>query len=418
MENKKDSNNKSQLEEGEIKRLREVVLKWVDAKKNKDQAKVNEKPAKKSLEESKLEQVEQITKSPEQPKEDKKKDLKPAPVPKKIPAEETPKADKQEPGNIKSDKKPKKTKKNHPSQKKPLLKAAVVGAISLVLIIIIFFGAKLYFFNTLETPLDDYVYRVVPYPILIVGNNVVFYNDYQSQLNSLLSFYNSESKNNPNLEMPSVQETKSHIINRMIEKEIVKKAAKNYNVSVTDEELESQIQTLSDEVGSSQALSSQLQSLYGWGIEEFKEEILKPLILKNKVAFAIILDDRINQEARQKAEEILAQVQANPESFGEIARQESEDVTAVRGGDLGYFSPGQMVKEFEQAAFDLEEGEISGIVKTQFGYHIIKVNERLLDDNDEISQIKASHILIRGKSIDQYIDEAKENIRIIKLLAI
>ena len=60
------------------------------------------------------------------------------------------------------------------------------------------------------------------------------------------------------------------------------------------------------------------------------------------------------------------------ESFSAIAKDVSLCPSKKRGGDLGTFGRGQMVKEFENAAFVLEKGQISGIVKTQFGYHIIK----------------------------------------------
>lgn len=76
-------------------------------------------------------------------------------------------------------------------------------------------------------------------------------------------------------------------------------------------------------------------------------------------------------EKESTAKEVLAKLQKG-ESFTKLAEQYSIDGTRKRGGDLGSFGRGAMVKEFEKAAFDLKKGEISGIVKTQFGYHIIK----------------------------------------------
>ncbi|HUC38860.1 MAG TPA: peptidylprolyl isomerase [Candidatus Acidoferrum sp.] len=60
------------------------------------------------------------------------------------------------------------------------------------------------------------------------------------------------------------------------------------------------------------------------------------------------------------------------ESFAKMAEAFSLDGTRKRGGDLGFFGRGEMVKEFEQAAFALQVGELSPVVRTQFGYHIIK----------------------------------------------
>lgn len=71
------------------------------------------------------------------------------------------------------------------------------------------------------------------------------------------------------------------------------------------------------------------------------------------------------------AQEIKTKL-ATGESFSKLAQQYSIDVSKKRGGDLGLFGRGVMVKEFEKAAFGLEKGQISDIVKTQFGYHIIK----------------------------------------------
>jgi len=80
------------------------------------------------------------------------------------------------------------------------------------------------------------------------------------------------------------------------------------------------------------------------------------------------------EKARAKAETLLAEVRKNPQSFAELARKNSDDEgSAPKGGDLEFFGRGQMVKPFEDAAFALKPGETSGVVETDFGYHIIQV---------------------------------------------
>ena len=81
-------------------------------------------------------------------------------------------------------------------------------------------------------------------------------------------------------------------------------------------------------------------------------------------------------EAKKKAEQVLAEVKKNPAKFAELAKKYSQDPgSAEKGGDLGTFARGAMVKPFEDAAFSMKAGEISGLVQSDFGYHIIKLNE-------------------------------------------
>jgi peptidyl-prolyl cis-trans isomerase D len=82
-------------------------------------------------------------------------------------------------------------------------------------------------------------------------------------------------------------------------------------------------------------------------------------------------------KAKAKAEALLAQVKKNPDSFAEVAKKESGDTaSAQQGGDLDFFTRGAMTKPFEDAAFALKtKGEISGVVETEFGYHIIRLTD-------------------------------------------
>ncbi|MGM8361505.1 peptidylprolyl isomerase [Flavobacterium sp. ARAG 55.4] len=86
-------------------------------------------------------------------------------------------------------------------------------------------------------------------------------------------------------------------------------------------------------------------------------------------------EKRTKEEAKAKAEEVLAQVNANPDSFMMLAFQYSDDSSAQQGGDLGYFGPGQMVKDFNDFVFNNGIGKI-GLVETPFGFHIIKITDK------------------------------------------
>lgn len=80
-------------------------------------------------------------------------------------------------------------------------------------------------------------------------------------------------------------------------------------------------------------------------------------------------------ESEELCEELKAKI-AGGEDFAEVAREYSTCPSSSKGGDLGEFGPGQMVKEFDNVVFSAELNEVQGPVKTQFGYHLLEVTSR------------------------------------------
>jgi len=116
-------------------------------------------------------------------------------------------------------------------------------------------------------------------------------------------------------------------------------------------------------------------------------------------------------QALQKIEDIQDELNKGAD-FEELARKYSDCPSAAQGGDLGYFSRGQMVPEFEKAVFALEIGEVSEPVLTEFGYHLIRV------DDKRDGEIKAHHILIEASMADsdkdkitQLVDEVYQKLQ-------
>ncbi|MEC0166750.1 peptidylprolyl isomerase PrsA, partial [Bacillus cereus] len=119
--------------------------------------------------------------------------------------------------------------------------------------------------------------------------------------------------------------------------------------------------------------------------EDYKKEI--------KASHILVKDE----ETAKKVEDELAQ----GKSFEELAKQYSEDTgSKEKGGDLGFFGPGKMVKEFEEAAQKLKKGEVSEPVKTQFGYHIIKVTDNHADANFDKAKADIKKSLVQEKTQD------------------
>ena len=122
-------------------------------------------------------------------------------------------------------------------------------------------------------------------------------------------------------------------------------------------------------------------------------------------------DEAQKVEARKKIENIQQRLRKG-EDFSALAKEFSQCPSSARGGDLGYFRRGQMAKPFEEAAFALKPGEVSDIVGTQFGYHIIKVDDKKADSviaydeaKDRISQY------LKTQKVEEEVDLYAEKLR-------
>ena len=95
------------------------------------------------------------------------------------------------------------------------------------------------------------------------------------------------------------------------------------------------------------------------------------------------------RSVKKQAEDILAKARAGAD-FAELAKKYSEDEdSAKKGGDLDYFGKGRMVPQFEQKAFSMQPGEISDLVKTQFGYHIIKLVDKKAAETKPLAEVRS-----------------------------
>jgi peptidyl-prolyl cis-trans isomerase D len=141
-----------------------------------------------------------------------------------------------------------------------------------------------------------------------------------------------------------------------------------------------------DKLSGTQVTEQEAQAYYSAHQDAFKtDEQVKASHILIKVPSGA--DAKTDQAAKAKIEGILQQLRSGAD-FAELAKKNSEDTTAGNGGSLGWFGHGRMVAPFDQAAFSTNKGQVSGIVKTQFGYHIIKVDDKRAAGVQSFSDVK------------------------------
>ncbi len=295
---------------------------------------------------------------------------------------------------------------------------AIVGFIVIILVSMTIIGVGIYRMGWGGKAIQKLT-TVFPYPAAFVNWHAIRFSDYQDDILTLENFFAKQEESTGTTEnTPTGTELKNSVLDRLVKNEIAEQLAKKYNVTVSGEDLESEVQKIVAQDESREKVEETLNSQYGWGIEQFKIKILKPFLLQQKLQEAISKDESINSDLRKKAEGILAEVKKGEKSFEDLAKQYGEDGTAADGGDLGYFGKGTMVQEFEEAAFALPKGEISDLVQTKYGYHIIKVEDQIKDKSGAVTQVRARHILIKTKSLDDILNEELGKAKVWRLIKI
>ncbi|RLL45006.1 foldase [Oceanobacillus piezotolerans] len=191
------------------------------------------------------------------------------------------------------------------------------------------------------------------------------------------------------------------------------------NYEVSEEDVDNEVQYMKDMYGDQYDMLIQQQ--FG-GEENFRNIIYISLLQEQAAAEGIeITDEELQEKYDRSLKEIDAQhiLVADEETakevkqklddggdFAELAKEYSTDGTAQDGGNLGYFSTGDMVPEFEDAAYSMKVGEISDPVQTQYGYHIIKVND-IRDTEEEVGEFEEVKDELRRELVAQQVDATK-----------
>lgn len=275
---------------------------------------------------------------------------------------------------------------------------------------------------------------VIDQVIARVGGEYILLSDLEEQ------FALAASQSNE----PLPQEARCQMLDQLLVGKLLYNQSKLDSIEVTDSEVESQLNARIDRILSyMQGSIEQFEDYYGQSItatkEQFREDLreqistdrirgtvvrgvkVTPAEVKNFFAEIpadslpyfnaevevgeIVAQPTANEGTREttvaKLTQIRADIEAGTVTFADAARAHSADGSGQGGGDLGWTKRGKFVPEFEAAAYNLEPGQMSGIVRSEFGYHLIKLQER------RGNTIRVSHILLTPEITDEDIEESR-----------
>ncbi|UCE17830.1 MAG: peptidylprolyl isomerase [Gemmatimonadota bacterium] len=310
-----------------------------------------------------------------------------------------------------------------------------------------FIGLSVFCLVWLSSSYPVHSQQVLDRILAIIDEEIILLSD----LNEALQQAAVQLELNPQNDREKIEQLRTELLNRMIDEKVLLVKATEDTIEVKDNEveqtLENRIQQMIDQYGSEEAFNKELLR-YGLTLKDLKKryrdeirnELLAERVMQLKIAdidisrreveefYATYKDslpeqqeavriahllleakpgDDVKREALGRIQDILNESKAGAD-FAKLAEQYSEGPSASVGGDLGFFGPGTMVPEFERAAFALDVGEVSQIVETQFGYHIIKLEEK------RGNEIRVRHILIKMETGLEDEERAKEDIENLK----
>ncbi len=275
----------------------------------------------------------------------------------------------------------------------------------LILGIIGFFSyctLALYKFNSSSTFLYR-VTQVLPLPVARAGKQYVHYENYLFELRHYTHYYESQLRLDFDSDEGKQQldAFKKQALDKVINDAYVKQLADKYNVSVSDREVDEQIEIVraQNRLGNSdQVFEDVLKDYWGWSVDDFKRT-LRQQLLAQKIVYTL------DTETRGRAQQAFKQLKDGAD-FGDVAKKYSDDqATKARGGDFGSIerTNRDLTAQTVDVLFKLKPGEYSDIINIGYSLEIVKNIEKASE-----GRIHGAHILFNFQDITQYLAGYKE----------
>lgn len=255
--------------------------------------------------------------------------------------------------------------------------------------------------------------KIIPFPAAAVGKNIITISEINDKTNAVRNFYENQDfsglgirvdfKTADGLKRLKIKE--KQVLDKTIEDKIIKDEANMRGIKITSEMIDQEVDRKLKEYGSADQLKGNLLKLYGWNLDDFKKNIVQPDMYKEQLWQKAEGEDPDLIKAHDKITQAKQELN-NRAEFEEVVKKYSEGDSAKNNGDLGWFSADQMLPEIAGVAFTLKKGDVSDVIRSSIGYHIIEVMDTKQENNQDM--VRVSQVFIRTKSFsDWLLDKAK-----------
>lgn len=271
----------------------------------------------------------------------------------------------------------------------------LIVSLLIFLAIYLIFSAILVYGFSLENKWLRLSVKNIPYPAALVNfYHPVTFGDLQKNLNSVKNFYENQDLSASGLRVDfstadgqkRLKIKEKYLLNKLIENKLLEILAAERGLEVTDAMVNREIEKIKDQTQvfdqEGENKLEKLGQLYGWSVAELKERVIKPDILKEQLAAAVKEKDAVFLSAEKKITEAQGKLEQK-KTFAEVAAEYSEGESAKNGGELGWFTLDQMIPEIALTCLSLEKGEISTIIESPLGFHIIQLIDKKVEGETE-----------------------------------
>ena len=262
-----------------------------------------------------------------------------------------------------------------------------------------------------QSPTSSFVRKVtsiIPYPAVIVDGDIITINDFLKERDSFESYIASMGETALTEEV-----LEEMIIDTLVNKSVMWKLTEPYNVEIDLEEVDSYYDDLVEDQGGREQFKEQLSENFGWEEAEFKERVVRSIVLALQMTDAVLVDQETQSERTSEANKAYNRL-ASGESFDIVAKEVNSMYQEGINGDLGYLRLSDISPEWQSVLKDLPVGVYSEVSDQYEHLIIFTILDRITAGED--TQLHVSAVVVPKKSLSDVITEYLETAKIRKFI--